>query len=100
MWAKWIGLYDANYLKQVPWPILMSGRKYIKSFIKGLTLDGYVSKESARVFVHTTINFHMAQQTCQLLRILGYRPNIVHTADAGEMTSPVNQKIYPTQPAW
>jgi intein/homing endonuclease len=99
-WLQWIGLYDKEQRKRTPWPILMAGNHVLKSFLKGLTLDGYISKDNGRIYLHTTNSLSFAQETCQLLKSLGFQPSIFLVQQKRTMLSPTNGKEYPCEPAW
>ncbi|MEM7825112.1 MAG: adenosylcobalamin-dependent ribonucleoside-diphosphate reductase, partial [Candidatus Aenigmatarchaeota archaeon] len=62
---------DNANTKRVPKCIFMAGKEVVKEFIKGLTLDGYVSKKQKRVCPLTTTSKELAKGVQLLLLNLG-----------------------------
>ena len=100
-WLQWVGLYDDEGFKRVPWPILMAGEGAIKAFLRGVTLDGHFSRSNGRVYVMTTNSYRLGEELCVLLKQVGFQPLFLPSAEDGqEMTSPTNGKIYLGVPTW
>jgi len=93
---KWIGLKDHDNL-ELPKLIRVSNSHCVRSFIKGLTLDGYVSKDNLCVMTSVCYEFLKAVQV--LLFNLNIKSNIQQCNDAGYKTFP-NGKEYLTKDAW
>jgi intein/homing endonuclease len=84
-WFEWVGLYDAELQKRVPWPISMSSGKMLKAFLRGITLDGHVSKRNGRIIVMTTESFRLAEELVDVLRLLGFQALITSNQKEGKV---------------
>lgn len=98
-WLKWIGVYDENRKKRVPWPVLSSGYNAIKSFLMGITLDGHISKPNGRITIMSTNSLKMTEELSQLLKIIGYQAS-VYLANKPKENVKFPYGIYSSGPCW
>lgn len=94
--CKWIGLtsHDNN---TVPLVIRKSGSECIKEFIKGVTLDGYISKD--KICVATSVSKIFLDQLLIMLENLGINGCLIESSQEGERIFP-SGKIYKTKKSW
>ncbi|MFQ6015561.1 MAG: LAGLIDADG family homing endonuclease [Anaerolineae bacterium] len=69
--TEYLGTGKGAENKRTPPCILRSGRQIQKQFIKGLTLDGYVSAQNGRFVVVGTVSRQLAEEVQAMLLNLG-----------------------------
>jgi intein/homing endonuclease len=91
---KFLGVYDEDGNKQIPPVVMKSGKAFVKSFIRGLTLDGHVSERHATVM--SSKERKLLIQLDALLANMGITGSLQKSADVGERRFP-HGKTYQTQ---
>lgn len=95
-WLRWLGLSDHDDIS-VPLVVRRSSAPMVKQFIKGLTLDGYVSESN--LCVMTSVSNRILRQAQLLLLNLGIETNIVKSGNEGIREFPSGNS-YPVKEAW
>jgi len=93
---QWLGITKHDKI-EVPRVVRLAGKSHVKEFIKGLTLDGHVTKDN--LCVATSISKPMLQQVQMLLLNMGIVANLIKTHNGGKVTFP-SGNVSNTQPAW
>ena len=99
-WLNWLGLYDDDGFKRVPWPVMSSGPRATKAFLRGVTLDGHFSTTNGRIGVMTTNSTRLADELCVLLKQVGFQPIKQTGSEGNSMQSPINGETYECKPVW
>ena len=89
----WLGICNHNDIS-IPLVIRKSGLGVAKEFIKGATLDGYISKDCIGVL--TTVSYRYAKQMQSLLLNIGFDARVTKCHDADEHIFP-DGNMYSTQ---
>ena len=92
----WLGITGHDNIK-VPLCIRKSGRNCVLEFIRGVTLDGYVSDGS--ICVASSVSKKYLQQLQMMLLNIGIKAGVSKASDAGERLFP-SGKTYETKTAW
>lgn len=98
-YMEYIGLKHKTCYKQTPKIILEgAGRKQTAEYLKGLTLDGYVSSD--KICIMTTCSHKLAKEIVVILNQFGIEGNIVKSNDEGTERVFPNNKSYKTKGTW
>lgn len=92
----WLGITNHNKIT-VPLVIRRSGEHYIKEFIKGVTLDGYISKD--KICVATSVSKKFLAQLQIILFNFGINAILIKSNNAGTRIFPSGME-YNTKDAW
>lgn len=93
---KWLGITNHDEIR-VPKVIRMSGSDCVKNFIKGVTLDGYVSKHV--VCVATSVSENYLKDIRELLLNIGIESKVFNSSKEGFRKFPCG-KTYHTKKAY
>lgn len=93
---QWLGITGHDNI-EVPLIIRKSGPLYIKEFIRGATLDGFVSKN--KISISTSISKKYLQQIQQILLNMGIITCLCRSNEEGERKFP-SGKVYKTKKSW
>lgn len=97
-YMRYLGVKTGSHNKTVPTAIFSCAGKYqTAEFIKGLTLDGFVSE--SKIGVMTTTSFKLAKEIQVLLDQYNIFSGICDGSDDGERIFP-NGKLYKTRKSW
>jgi ribonucleoside-diphosphate reductase alpha chain len=100
-YVKYLGVKSGAGNKEIPRCIFQCANKeMVKEFIRGLTLDGHIHKQSHNVYVLTSISYKLIRQTKELLNQFGISSNIVTTTQEIERVFPNSDTPYVTKEAW
>lgn len=95
---KYLGVVPHNENNCIPKAIrLCAGREGVKEFLKGVTLDGFVSE--TKIGIATSISFRFLQECQSLLGELGVDANIVKGSEENERSFP-SGKTYSCKESW
>ena len=94
---RWIGVTRHDENMRIPLAIRCSGKRYVKEFIRGLTLDGHVSE--CNLCVMTSISRRFLEQTQSLLLNMGIDAGVYQCHKECEVTFPAGN-ICKTKDAW
>ena len=96
---EYLGVKRSTCEKTVPKIIFEgAGRLQTKEYIKGLTLDGYVSDD--KIGIMTTCSKKLADEIKALLDQYGIQAGVVTAAEEGERIFPNSSSPYETQKSW
>lgn len=93
---RWLGITDHDNIT-VPKVIRMGSSAAQKEFLKGVTLDGYVSKQ--HVCVATSVSKKFLKQIQQMLLNFGIDSCLCKSGKPGEQTFP-GGRTYATKQSW
>jgi len=96
-YMRWLGISNHDYIR-VPKIVRLSPLSYVKKFISGVTLGGYVSKD--KLCVSTSVSKTYLQQIQMLLLNMGIDSVLLKTADCGLRKLPNSNKKYKTKKAY
>jgi ribonucleotide reductase alpha subunit len=99
--CRWLGVKkhdDPEDRLEVPLCIRRASRGLVREFLRGVTLDGYVS--SYNVSVATSVSRIYLRQIQQLLLNMGIDCCLLQSGEAGERLFPGRDQPYPVQDAW
>lgn len=93
---KWLGVTNHDEIR-VPKVIRMSGYECVKNFIRGVTLDGHVSKDN--IIVATSVNHNYLKDIRELLLNIGIESKIFTSSKVGSRVFP-SSKVYNTKESY
>jgi hypothetical protein len=99
--CHWLGVKkhdDPEDRLEVPLCIRRASRGLVREFLRGITLDGYVS--AYNVSVATSVSRIYLRQIQQLLLNMGIDCCLLQSGEAGERLFPGRDQPYPVQDAW
>lgn len=95
--VKWLGICSHNSIK-VPRVIRLNTQQHVREFIKGCTLDGYVSDKN--LCVMTSVSKPFLEQLQVMLLNLGIESGVSMSNRACLRKFPNSHKLYQTQDAY
>jgi ribonucleotide reductase alpha subunit len=96
---RYLGIKTGAHNKTVPRVIFRcAGRGQTAEFIRGLTLDGFVSED--KVGVLTTTSYRLAREVQTLLDQFNIWAGICKSCEAGERVFPNSPALYATKKSW
>ena len=96
-YCSWLGLTRHDEEMRVPLAIRRSSKRFVKEFVRGLTLDGHVSE--GNLCVMTSVSRRFLEQTQALLLNMGIDAHVEQCHEASEVTFPAGN-VSQTKDAW